>query len=241
MEDNVGGKIIAFEALDCCFKETNHATFCNRLQQHLTNTHSEIKLEKASFPRYGNPSSYLCTGWLRGDLDREYMKKHPSIVNSMYSLDRVYYWHEHYKPGSDETRAQKRDDKSAIFVFDRYTLSNAMYNPIYDQDTVITSDVFWDLMTFDIPMADIFIWMRMRDFDKLADLLWKKKNKDENELDLSFIRKVWERSEHFIKYHNDMDNSFKFIVIECLDEDGNFRSKEDIANEIWVKVIKELL
>ena len=73
----------------------------------------------------------------------------------------------------------------------------------------------------------------MKNFDVLADLLAKKEGKDKNETDFEFIHDVWERMEYVLKWHYEQEISSKFIIAECLDENNNIRSREDIANDIW--------
>ena len=62
------GLIIAFEGLDCSFKETNCINFFRRIQDEFSESSKNIFYE--SFPRYGNWSTKAVEKWLNGSIDR---------------------------------------------------------------------------------------------------------------------------------------------------------------------------
>ena len=104
----------------------------------------------------------------------------------------------------------------------------------------IEHDFTFDRDVFGIPTADIIIWLRMRDFEVLKKLIAAKENKDKNELDTSFLKKAWERSELVIHNRNAFNiTQTKLIIIELLDKNNNIKTKQQIADEIWNTIIKE--
>lgn len=234
--------IISFEGLDCSFKETNFKSFVDRLK--IMRDSSGFNIVTESFPRYGHPAAYHLEQWLGNHYNRNVLKSHPSAVDSLYSMDRFDYWY--HKPNYEEENdpsdyrwidiidGKISANRFTYFVFDRYNLSNTIYNPIYPG--VDIRDFTFDSDTFAIPNPNIVVWMRMRSFDVLCDLLAQKQNKDANELDIEFLRGVWERSEEIIK--SDIFNKLgiKLIVVDCLDEDLNIKSREEISNYIWEHV-----
>ena len=234
MEYFPSGLIIDFEGLDCSFKETNHKAFVDRLREE-SGTPDKIWTE--SFPRYGyNWAVEGVNKWLNGSLDREHLMKHPEAVDSFYSIDRLSYWFETEEGKPNTPRIKHLEGCGNCFVFDRYTVSNAIYNPIHGDMTSV-DDLDFDTRIFGIPMPNIVVWMRMRDFDVLKTLLAQKKNKDKNELDTTFIQKVWERSEYVIKNNLFDKVDVRLVVIECLNEDGSIRSKEELAEDVWNQVM----
>jgi len=231
-------KIIAFEGLDNCFKETNYKAFINRLRYEYG---SEAEIHIESFPRYGNQNCMAVEKWLDGSYDREICLKNPKAVCSFYMTDRFGYWFERVhgqRSNAEILYSTAAGQKKTCFVFDRYNISNAIYNP-RNAGTPSTLDITYETTECGIPKADIVVWMRMRDFNVLEELIAKKKNKDKNELDLDFLYNAWVRSENFLTNHILEECGIKVIVIEILDKDGNIRSKKDLADEVWNKIMDE--
>lgn len=235
------GTIIAFEGLDCSFKETNYKTFCERFREEFPEY--EDKIISESFPRYNNTSSLFVKKWLRGEFDRDRCQQRPAAINSFYSLDRFSFWYEYDLNGN--TMDMKRND--CCFIFDRYSYSNSLYNPgkgllsrISDNPTI--KDFTTERINFGVPAPHIMVWMRMRDFDVLKDLLYKKNFKDKNESDIEFIKKVWDRSEYVLehKFFKEQEIGTDLIVCECLNEDGSIKSEKEIADFIWEEIHKAL-
>ena len=225
--------IIAFEGLDCSFKETNYNAFLSHLR--MDNKSSNISIHSESFPRYGH---WACKGvekWLDGTFDRTMLKSHPRAVDSLYSIDRMEYWYGAKGDGSRRINFLEDNSKFRYFVFDRYNLSNTIYNPIHPGEVHI-EDFTFDSDNFAIPNPDVIIWMRMNDFDVLSGLLAKKDNKDKNELDTEFLRRVWERSEEIIRSDIFDKLGIKLVVVECLNEDKTIKTRQEIEDFIWQSV-----
>lgn len=225
------GKIVAFEGLDCSFKETNYKNFIKRLKKEKG---MECGYDKdiitESFPRYDNEISIPLNKWLTGQLNRSVLKYMPSAVNALYSIDRMDFW-----LNVNHNNLEHRQDY--LFVFDRYILSSPIYNPISMEKTTAT-DVLVDPLQFCIPLPNIVVWMRMKDFDVIKSIIQDKKNKDENEKDIEFLKKAWERSEEFLFKSNICEAiGIDLIVVDCLDENNNIRSEEELADEIWDRVL----
>lgn len=235
------GIIIAFEGLDCSFKETNYTEFVSRMKK----KYGEEKILTESFPRYGHEASANVKKWLLGKFNRDHLMKYPLATNSLYSIDRLSYWYEYDQDGKCLIDSYRGTDN--FFVFDRYNFSNSIYNPKnlkYSKTNVPALDDFrFDSSTFGIPNPQIVVWMRMKNFDVLTNLLSQKEGKDKNEANIEFIHEVWNRMEYVLKYDYCKELGIKSVIAECLDENDNIRSREDIANDIWTGVseaIKEI-
>ena len=221
------GKIIAFEGLDNCFKETNYKEFVNRLKSQCSNYENMIHTE--SFPRYGTQCCIGVEKWLDGSFDRHHMKAHPEAICNLYSLDRYSYWFESVHG------MQRNIDKlhdGDCFIFDRYNVSNAIYQPqVGDMPRV--DDLLYDDYAWGIPAPDIVIWLRIRNFAKYEELLETKQNKDLNESDIDFMKKIWDRSEYALFSDIFSKAGIDLRVIEILDDDGELKSKEQLAIDVY--------
>ena len=160
--------------------------------------------------------------------------KFPRAIDSLYSIDRFFYWYEKFDDGS---RRIDNLNNNSMFIFDRYNSSNAIYNPIYgDMPTI--EDFCFDKDTFNIPNPDIVVWMRMHNFDTLLQIISNKKNRDQNEMDIDFLHNVWERSEYAIFENLFQRSGSELVIVECLDRSCNIKSKETLANEVYRGVEK---
>ena len=117
-------------------------------------------------------------------------------------------------------------------VFDRYILSNTIYNPIHPNE-IHVEDIIYNTDEFSVPRPDVIVWMRMNNFDVLAKQLSAKQNKDMNELDLDYLRQVWERSEQIINSDIFNKTRIKLIVVDCLYANNKIRPREELADYIW--------
>ena len=232
----LNGRIIAFEGLDNSFKETNYKAFVARLRYE-----ADIEIVTESFPRYGTQHALMLEKWLDGSLDRDHMKAHPVATCNLYCADRLAYWYEsvHGTQRNIEKLRDRTPDHESVFVFDRYRSSNAIYNPMLDPDNVTVEDLKYDEKVYGIPTPDIVVWMRIKYFEVLERLIAQKANKDLNELDTSFIRGVWERSERAIKTNVFASAGINLIVIDVIDDDGNIKTRKQLADEIYTRIIEE--
>lgn len=231
--------IISFEGLDCSFKETNYKSFVTKLREQRDES-CGYHIHVESFPRYKNPICTPVISWLQGELDRPRLKKMPIAVNSLYAIDRMHYWFGEQDTfevrNADFLEGKEEPDKFHYFVFDRYALSNAVYNPI---DNGYKRTLEFDHKYFGIYNPDIVVWMRMSNFDKIAEVLAAKQNRDKNELDLEFLRDAWERSERLIAnngWYIEKYTGATVIVVDVLDKNGEYKSREEIFDFIWREV-----
>lgn len=235
------GMIIAFEGLDCSFKETNFKEFNRRLRAEFP----DATILNEAFPRYDNPASDNCQKWLKGIYDRNHLKTKPVAVNSLYAVDRLSYWYElvHLTITKEDgfmidilrnSRIENADP--LCFIFDRYTFSTPIYNPKYGFTSV--NDFKFEIDNFGIPKPNIVVWMRMNNFSVLEGLLCKKQGRDKNETDIEFLKKTWENLERVIAHKHIYEEELgtRIIPIECLNEDGSIRTEREIADDVWNKV-----
>lgn len=268
--DLIAGKIIAFEGLDCSFKETNHNTFCIKLRDNVylskeysatvNGTHClcEGNIIIESFPRYGEHGAFFVEKWLQDPVFRKSVIGNNDVIDTFFSLDRYDYWYSHYDNIAYRPKTKNgvsgNYQKTEGIITNRYNLLDnklaafvfdryASSNAIYNPlggQRPQIEDFEFDNERFAIPKPDIVIWMRTGDFGVLTDLLAKKKNKDANELDLEFLERVWNNAEHAINNNLFQKSGIDLIVIDTLNPDRSIRSKESIADEIWYRTIAKL-
>ena len=224
--------IIAFEGLDCSFKETNYNSFVFHLRE--MRSPMGFKIHTENFPRYGNKACIAAERWLNGSYDRAMLKQHPKAVCSFYSIDRLDYWYKKKSDGIRRIELLNDTEKFHYFVFDRYSLSNPIYNPLHPGEINIEDFVF-DRDIYGIPNPTKVVWMRMKNFDVLAGLIAQKENKDQNELDIEFIRGVWERSEQIIASDIFDKLGIELIVVDCLNNDNSIKNRLELSEYVWMK------
>ena len=80
----------------------------------------------------------------------------------------------------------------------------------------------------------------MKSFDVLSKLIAQKENRDQNELDIEFLRAVWERSEQII--HSDIFDKLgiELVVVDCLNNDDTIKSRFELNEYIWFKAAQPL-
>lgn len=118
------GQIIAFEGLDCSFKETNFKQFIDYLKLEYPKE-SERCLVTASFPRYGFGACFMVEQFLNNRIDSTRFRANFSdTVCSFYSIDRLDFWNHFYNfNGINLTYLDIARLPQSCFVFDRYSLS----------------------------------------------------------------------------------------------------------------------
>lgn len=226
------GQIIAFEGLDCSFKETNFKRFVEYLRLQYPKE-SKRSLITASFPRYGHGACVMVEKFLENRIDSTRFRANFSdTVCSFYSMDRLDFWNHFYEFNNiNLTYFDIARLPQSCFVFDRYSLSNAIYNP--DNGEYVTEqDIMKEKERFGNPLPTILVWLRMMDRPTYLQILSKKSGKDFNEANMDFMAMVWERTEKMINSDILRKCGITPVIIECLDEELCIRSREDIFADV---------
>lgn len=237
------GLIISFEGLDCCFKETNYKAYIDRLYEDHKDENPYIFYE--SFPRYGNSMCIPVSKFLHGNLDRQELNNMQLAKNIFYNIDRMDYWHEisdNKELGCSTLYQYRNKNKKACFIFDRYSTSNTIYNPLdgkYDADVVTKDELLFEEEYFKVPHPDIVVWLRATNFEFIKKNLAIKENKDENELDTEYLEKVYNRSEKLFNNNNiGLFNrcGTNIAPVNINNSDLSARNNEDIIDDIVVLI-----
>lgn len=226
------GQIIAFEGLDCSFKETNFKKYIEYLTLQYPKE-SKRSLITAAFPRYGMGSCFMVEQFLQNKIDSTRFRVNFSdAVCSFYSMDRLDFWNRFYQfNGIDLTYLDISKLPQSCFIFDRYSLSNAIYNP-YNGEYVTEQDILKEKDRFGNPLPTILVWLHMKDRATYLKILSKKSEKDFNEANIEFMATVWERAERLINDDILRRCGITTVIVECLDEKLQIRSQEQIFADV---------
>lgn len=223
MDNN--GRLIVFEgASDGIGKSTQIKLLKERLESEgyiVVNHH---------FPSYGTYHGAPVEEYLSGNIGN-IEDLSPYFINSLYAVDRACAWYTKLKP-------MYEDDK--ILLFDRYTTSSLMYQSakIKDIDEKIkfldyVSDFEYNKLGIKKPDIVIFL---TAPFDMISEM---RNGRVSNE---GIKNDIHERDDNYLKevYENALfvANYLSWNVIEC-SKDNNFRSREDIHEEIYRLVRKK--
>lgn len=231
------GKIIEFEGIDGCFKETNS----KKLTEYLNNL--GIKTTRLTFPTY-NEGSYV-SKFLKGEYkDRNLTKQQIAIL---FAIDRF-----------DEFKSKnikERLEHGEWFVIDRYVESNIIYQA-FDGDNNIWNnikDYIYNLEYEDLelPKADIVIAMYPDDIDFVIDnIIENRKDKDIYESDKEYIRNTYKNYKLLLNIKTEWikikttkiyDSALKSAVLSPLHISLKikFRSEKEIFDDIIKELQKE--
>lgn len=171
-------KIIDFEGLDCCFKETNSKFLTKCLLKW------GLKGKRYAFPNYDSPSSYFVKQWLNKAYDG--MDLSFVAVEDLYLLDQMDSFLQIAKEAEEED--------FDFIVLDRFWPSGVYYNTATDVDGINNRFDSINSMRkmFKLPFPDVVIGM-----ENTMPLIIEGINRrtpveeqDKNESNHSFLRDV---------------------------------------------------
>ena len=211
------GKIIIVESsTDGCGKETQTKKLFERLEK------EGKKVIRFTFPNYENYSSIFVKKYLNGEYGKDPKKQDPYIISTFFAIDRYITFKE---------QIEKYYNDDYYIIIDRYVISNMIYQGAKIQDKeekekFLRWEEDFEYNLYKIPRPDkvIYLHLSVKDSQKLI--------KDIHEQDLEFLKDAYNMAEE-LAHKND------WIRIECIDENKNMRTIEDISDEIYNNVIGE--
>lgn len=218
---NKKGFLIVLDGLDASGKETQTKKLYNRLCEDGRN------IMRIECPNYEDSSSELVKMYLKGEFGSNPGDVNHYAASSFYAVDRFAsykkYWGKHYENGG-------------IVLADRYTTSNAIYQPVKIADEKERERYLEWLDDFEynklsLPRPDAVFFIDMPP-EFMIELL-KKRNENNHAED------IHEKNYEFLKkcYENAINVSEKFGYerIKCV-KDGKIRSIDDIHSEIYERL-----
>ncbi len=217
------GKLIVIEGLDGSGKGTQSGLLFDYLKKKYGN------VRKITFPDYESDSSAAVRMYLNGELSSDPMAVNAYAASSFFAVDRYISFIKDWKNDYDN---------GTVFLADRYTTSNAVYQIGKTDDPKVYLDWVWDYEynKLGLPKPDLVIYLDM-DPNVSAKLLMKRYNgdsdkKDIHESNIDFLN-MCRKNAMLVAEHNN------WSVIKCSDENEPF-SIEDIFAKI-VSVVEESL
>ncbi len=144
------GKIIVIEGLDGSGKATQTTAVCSLLKA------ENYPIRKLTFPDYGSPSSALVRMYLGGELSNTPDGVNAYAASSFYAVDRCASYIKNWKADYDS---------GTLFIADRYTTSNAIYQlsklPEYERDAFLNWLEDYEYSKLGIPKPDMTIYLDM--------------------------------------------------------------------------------
>ena len=220
----MSGKLFVIEGLDGSGKATQAERFFQKLE------HDGRNPVKLSFPRYDDDSSVLVRGYLAGEYGQNPEDVGAFAASLFFAIDRYVSfkkdWGEKYADGG-------------IFVSDRYTTSNAVYQMSKLPETEWDAFLSWlsdlEYTKLAIPSPDLVIYLDIPVRDS-AKLMLERYGGDKSKMDIHErdIR-YQEKSRRAALYCAGL---YGWNVINCFDG-GKMRPKEEIAAEIYLIAEKD--
>lgn len=222
------GTIISIEGTDGAGKHTQQQLLLNHLKE------DGYKVFDFSFPNYESPSAAPVKMYLDGEFGDKADCLDAYQASALYAVDRLCSYKKSIKP---------HYENGEIILFDRYVQSNFIHqsSKIYDKtewEKYLEWDQDLEYNKFKLPRPDLvfFIEMPVEKSIELAHARAEYKNgeqKDIHEEDTAYLTRSYENGLNLAK-------KYDWILIHCLDDEGNIKSREDIHAEI-MKVAKEYL
>ena len=223
------GRIIVVEGTDCSGKETQSCLLVQTLKR------QGRKVERMSFPNYESPTGkivggpylgkqHICSGYFPEGA----AQVDPKVAALYYAADRRY----------NRDAILKLLDKGVDVVLDRYVESNMGHQggKIFDKEERLK--LYKDLARLEygfleLPKPDLTIFLYVP-YKKVAELrAARPEAADQHETSPLHIR----NAEHAYLELADLHN---YQIIKCCDKKGDLRDIENIQEEIYDIVVKEL-
>lgn len=226
------GKIIVIDGNDGSGKATQADALARRLE---SEGHGALLL---SFPRYKTSIAGAFIGELLTGKHADIHTLSPELMSVPYALDRA----------GASTQIREALAEGKVVVLDRFTSSNQMHQggKIEDESARVAFLGWLDRLEHEelgIPRPDYVVYLKVP-VSMSIELLKKKRagknaSLEEGELDqVESDRLYLERSHETANWLAQREQNW--CVIECANENGEMRSRENLAEEIFSCVMAQL-
>lgn len=230
------GKLIVMEGIDGSGKETQSRLLKERLSS------EGLPWYETTFPQYDSESSFFVRQYLSGSYGTNAQAISAKQASYCYAMDRF-----HTLRTNVELRSALSDTCTTV-IADRYTTSNILFQAAkLDSKEEMYRLIDWicnlEYGDLELPVPDLVIMPHveveknielLKERDIVANASKNNMTTDIHERDFDFIRRVSATSEIIAE-------RMGFKVIDCMDKDGELRSKKDIHEEIYGEVKKLIL
>lgn len=222
------GKLFVIEGTDGSGKQTQLTLLKDSLRK------KGIDFEEVSFPNYDSESSSLVKMYLRGDFGDDPKAISPYIASTFYAADRYAT----FKKGLMDYY-----NNGGIIIADRYTTANMVHQAGKIKDKAERKKFLDWLYEFEfglykLPKPDKVFFLNMPT-EKALELMKDRENKFTHESQKDIHEKNPEHLKESYEAACDLVKDYDWKEIKCV-KDDKIRTREDIHNEIWSEVEKEL-
>ena len=222
------GKLFVIDGTDGSGKQTQFELLTKRLKE------NNIDFRTVDFPNYDSPSSSLVKMYLSGEFGENAKDVNAYIASTFYAADRYAT----FKKGYEEYY-----NNGGIIIADRYTTSSMVHQAgkIADKeerDKFLEWLADFEFNLYGLPKPTEVFFLNMP-VDKAIELMKDRENKFTHEAKKDIHEKD---KNHLLDAHNAacyVAKKYNWFEINCL-KDGNLRTREDIAEEIFNEVIKKI-
>lgn len=223
---NKKGFLIVFDGLDGTGKNTQS----NKLAEYFDSV--GINYKKISFPTYGTPSGDLVKKYLHGEItldDKNDIGLEKFRKSFLYVTDRCVNMTK-----KDETGNSILDyyNDGYVIICDRYVSSNFLFmtaeTSIQDFRLYVSVMEMIEYTLCGLPRPDISLFLEMPPEKSLECIEKRKEEKDINE-NLTKLKSAYSSLN---RYKEECKNDSSKYFINCISENGDIRSIEDIHKEI---------
>lgn len=223
------GKIFVIDGTDGSGKQTQF----KKLQERLTKEGVEYKT--VSFPNYDSPSSSLVKMYLSGEFGEDPNSVSPYIASTFYAADRYATFKKGY---------QEYYNNGGIILADRYTTANMVHQASKISDEKEREkflnwlfDLEFNLYGLPEPSQVFFLNMPIEKAIKLME-------NRENKFSHTQVKDIHERNPKYLedsyKAACSLVNKYNWNEIKCVNEKDEIKTIEEIHEEIFKIVKKEL-
>lgn len=219
--------LIAIEGIDGSGKGTQAGLLMDKLKA------AEIEAVLFSFPQYGhNPFGVGVGKYLNGDFGGM-DEVAPELASLLYAGDRYVA----------KERIEELLKKHVTVVCDRYIDSNLAHQvarvPAEKQGALTAWIREIEYGIYQIPRPDLVFYLKMPVEKAIINVNEKMKRRytdkkaDLHEADPEYLQRTADVYKNLISNYN-----FRGVTIECMAVGGFVRSREDISQDIWNRLLK---
>lgn len=217
-------KVIVFEGLDGCGKNTQSGLF----YQYLKYTYKDIPSYKISLPVYSSPSMFLINQFLKEDKLEDYKDNLSYLKPLSFFMNACL---EFFDKDSDILKMMK---DGGILVCDRYITSNLLYHNQFDKEHVERINDFIEDLCYEklqLPIPDIVFYLDITPEMCMKNIEKRGREKDVNET-FDYLKKIYNYKDYVIQEYN-------WYNINCMKNDC-MRSVLEIHSQILNIFLKEI-
>ena len=222
------GILFVIDGTDGSGKQTQFEKLKQRLDS------EGIEYRTVSFPNYDSPSSSLVKMYLSGEFGENAKDVSPYIASTFYAADRY---------ATFKKELQEYYDNGGIILADRYTTANMVHQAGKITDEAEREkylnwlfDLEFNIYGLPVPTEVFFLNMPPKKVEELI------KNR-ENKFTHNDKKDIHERdSKHLEDSYNaacSLVGKYQWNEVKCV-KDNEIRTREDIHNEIYNIVYKEI-